>query len=276
MSAQKIVRISNDLVRCVQKLKISEKRLLMLVVSKATDDTVNDLIPITAVEYADFYSVDLKSCYRTMRAAHERLWERSFDIGDTKYRWVITCRYADGEGRILVRIHPDIQQHISHLKFHYTQYYLRRAGEFKRSSSWRLFELLMQFRKTGILKISVSEFKEVLEVPQSYNEHFALIRHKVIIPALKEIKAAGLPVKLKTEKKGRSIHMLIFTFPLEQQSDWVANAAQQISGANSKQRITKKQIEKHAKPGESYSEAQERLQRELDNQQKEVQHQKSA
>jgi len=239
----------------------------MLMITKLRNIDPKTIIDITVKEYADVYSVPLGGAYETLRAAQSRLWDRSFKIDGLKRRWIITCDYVDQQGHIKVQAHDHLVEHISGLIEYYTQYYLRRAGNFRSGYSWRLFELLMQFRTTGILKIALSEFKEILEIPKSYDKDFQIIRIKVINPALKEIKAAGLPVKLKTEKKGRSIHMLIFTFPLEQQSDWVANAAQQTSGANSKQRITKKQIEKHAKPGESYSEAQERLQRELDSQQ---------
>jgi len=258
------VKVSNDLVRCAQKLRLSEKRLLMLVVTKVTSDNIDSEIPVTAIEYAEFYNVDRKSCYQTMVAAHKKLWSRDFVMDGKLRRWVITCEYQHGEGCVSIRIHPDMKEHVVDLKECYTQYYLRRAGEFKLIYSWRLFEQLMRCRTTGKFRISLADFKVIHEVPASYSRDFSQVRHKVINPAMKEIRASGLPVKLTTFKKGRAVDMLEFTFPQEQQRDWVKALAKN----GGKQGITKKYIEKHAKPGESYSEAQERLQRELDNQQK--------
>ena len=275
VSNQKIVRISNEIVRCVQGLTLNEKRLLMLIVTKISDDNIDADIDVTVLEYSQLYGTERNNTYRTLKDAQNKLWNAEFIMGDKRRRWLITTDYLENDGAVTSRIHPDLKPHVIDLKKCYTQYFLRRAGNFRSMYSWRMFELLMQFRKTGFLKISVTEFKEVLEIPAAYDVDFSAVRHKVINKALAEIKAAGLAVKMKAIKKGRIVHMLEFTFPTEHQADWIANAAQQIPAANSK-RLNKKYIEKHAKPGESYSEAQERLQRELDKQQQEVNHQQKS
>jgi len=246
----------------------------MMAVSKVTNENVSGRIAVTAIEYAEFYGVSRTSAYNTIAEARDGIFGRFFVLGDQDHQW-FKSRTRDTKGYAEIVFHEEIAPHIHDLKKCYTQYYLKRAGEFKHVYSWRLFELLMQFRTTGKLIIKLAEFKEILEIPESYNRDFSSVRHKVINPAIKEIKAGGLPVKLKTIKNGRAIATLEFTFPLEQQSDWVANAAQQMPAANSK-RLDKKYIEKHAKPGESYSEAQERLQRELDKQQQEVNEQRKS
>ena len=276
MSApDKKIVISNQLNECVQVLTIAEKRLLMLLIAKVNDHNIDTRIPITVAEYAAEYQISGNGVYDLLKAAQMRLYRREVVIDGEYLRWIVTAKPEKQTGRITCKVHSDIKPHIHGLKQKFTQYYLRRAGDFKSLYSWRMFEQLMQYRTQGWWKISVADFKSRLDVPKAYDRDFALVRVKVINVALKEIKAAGLPVKMEAEKLGRSVHMLKFTFPTEQQSDWVANAAQQIPATNSK-RLNKKYIEKHAKPGESYSEAQERLQRELSKQQQEVKQQKSA
>ena len=268
MSNQKIVRISNEMVRCVQGLTLNEKRLLMLIITKVVDDDIDADIDVSVSEYSELYSTQRNNTYRTLKDAQTKLWNAEFIIDNKRRRWLITTDYLENDGAVTSRIHPDLKSHVIDLKKCYTQYFLRRAGNFRSMYSWRLFELLMQFRKTGFLKISVSEFKEVLEIPSAYDADFSAIRHKVINKAVSEIKSAGLDVKLKTVKKGRIIHMLEFSFPTEHQADWVSNQ----SGGNPEKkpkRITKRYIEQNARPGESYQEAQERLQRELNKQQQE-------
>jgi len=268
------VRLSNELVRSAQKLKLSEKRFLMMAVSKVTDENISGRIAVTAIEYAEFYGVSKTSAYNTIAEARDGIFGRFFILGDQDHQW-FKSRTRDTKGYAEIVFHEAIAPHIHDLKSCYTQYYLRRAGNFKHVYSWRLFELLMQFRTTGKLVITLADFKEILEVPESYNRDFSAVRHKVINPSIKEIVASGLPVKLKTIKKGRAISTLEFTFKLEQQRDWVGKKPEGNPEQQPK-RITKKYIEQNARPGESYSEAQERLQRELAKQQQEVQYQKSA
>lgn len=258
MGQPKIVKISNQLVRCAQKLSISEKRLLMLIVSVVDDENIDSEIVTTAKEYKAVYGLSINNCYNVLKAAQLKLWERSFVMDGKQKRWFITSDHIPQQGQIESRLHPDIKPHIHELKTHYTKYYLRRAKDFKRTYSWILFELLMQMRTTGKLLISLDEFKEILDIPESYSKDFGIIRHKVINVALKEINDTGLSVKLKTEKKGRVVHMLVFTFSPEQQRDWIPKQSD-----GKPKGITKKYIEQHARPGESYEEARKRLEREL-------------
>lgn len=275
MGAKNIVRVSNEMVRCVQRLTLNEKRLLMLIIAKA--ENVDSDVETSVSDYCDTYSTDRNNTYRAMKNAQERLWNAEFIIDSKRRRWLITTDYIENAGSITSRIHPDLKEHVSELKQCYTQYFLKRAGNFRSIYSWRLFELLMQFRKTGVLSISVDEFKEVLEIPEAYNVDFSAIRHKVINKAIKEIKAGGLPVKLTTHKRGRTITRLEFTFPTEQQADWITKQSEQPQQTKQVTRVTKKYIEKHARPGESYEDARQRLERELKKSAQEVsQQQKTA
>jgi len=268
----KKVVISNQLNEAVQVLTISEKRLLMLLITKVNAQNIDSEIVMTTAEYATEYQIAGKGVYSVMRAAQDRLFDRYVIIGNRRLRWTVTDNMPDTlSGKIVCKVHSDLKPHIIGLKQKFTQYYLRRAGDFKSLYSWRLFEKIMQFRTQGWWRVSVVDFKETLNVPKTYDSDFQKVRIRVINMAMKEIKAAGLPVKLETEKLGRSVHMLKFTFPTEQQSDWVSNQTPTPApDAQPKQkRITKKYIEQHARPGESYPEAQERLQRELRKQQQE-------
>lgn len=237
----------------------------MLLISKVNDHNVDTRIPITVAEYAAEYQIAGNGVYDLLKAAQMRLYRREVIIDGEYLRWVINAKAEKQTGRIVCRIHSDIKPHVHGLKQKFTQYYLRRAGDFKSLYSWRLFEQLMQFRMQGWWKISVADFKERLDVPAAYDKDFQKVRVKVINVALKEIRAAGLPVKMEAEKLGRSVHMLKFTFPLEQQSDWLPKqtATPGAPQAPQKARVTKAYIDKHAKPGETYETARQRLEREL-------------
>ena len=139
------------------------------------------------------------------------------------------------------------------LKEQFTSYKLSRAGGLRSVYSWRLFELLMQYKSTGNMTISVDEFADLMETPQTYRKDFGAMKRRVVEPAVKEIREKdGLKVKWKPIKAGRKVQTLVFTFPREQQ---VALPLAEPKPA----KLTKAYIEQHAHPGESYDQARQRL-----------------
>lgn len=243
--SKNLVTISNELTRAAYSMSLNEKRVLLRAAAEL--DSYGDtgqLIEIDAKACADFYSMNIKSAYRQLSIAVEHLWDRTLVLKDgTKMRWVITCKYE--EGRILVKFHPDLNPHLLDLQKNFTRYLLSRAANFKLLYSWRIFELIMQFKSTGYLKIELDEFKAILEIPKSYDKDFGLIRSKVLNPAIKEIREKdGLKITWKPLKTGRKVTALEFKFPTEHQKVLPLDNAY---------------IEKHALPGETYDQARKRL-----------------
>lgn len=255
---QSLVTMSNMLTRAAYTLSLSEKRLLMFAVTRI-DNRLGDsqLITITPAEYAHFYTLHQKGTYRTLKNAVENLWTRTLVTEDNmKYRWIITSRYENGV--IEIEFHPQLKPHLIHLKNQFTQYFLHRAADFKLMYTWRLFELIMQFKQTGYLKMELSEFKKILDIPKTYDRDFGLVRSKVIVPAIKEIKEKdGLKITWKPIKTGRKVTELEFKFPVELQKELVIDP------------IDNAYIEKHAHPGETYAQARKRL---SEQREKEVNH----
>lgn len=214
--------ISNELVRAAQDLTLNEKRLLMIGVARLNDSLgIEQLITVTADDYATTYGIARNNAYKALKQAEVKLWERELNIYSIRLRlrWIISVRYSNDEGELLLKFHPDLEPHITNLKTRFTRYMLSRAAEFKSIYSWRLFELLMQFRTTGTVTISLDDFKKTMEVPEAYDRDFGLIRSKVINLALNEIRdKSNLPVTFQTKKAGRKVTALTFTFPTEQQN----------------------------------------------------------
>ena len=247
--ATKTVTLSHELTRAAYSLSLNEKRVLLRGASLLdTYGGPDQMISLNAGECADFYSMSRSSSYSQLSRAVEKLWDRTLVLKDgTRMRWVISCKYEDGN--ILLKFHPDLNPHLLDLQTRFTRYLLTRASSFKLMYTWRLFELVMQFKRTGILKIDLDEFKEILDVPVSYNRDFGLIRSKVIEPAVKEIREKdGLKITWKPIKRGRSVVSLEFKFPVEPQHELF--------------KINKDFIDKHARPGESYQQAEKRLKEE--------------
>ena len=259
---EKHVYFKNDLVRAAHGLTLVEKRLLMLAISKLDSKqpvSVGGMtVKINVSEFASVFGVTAGSTYSDIRLATEQLMDRYIRFTspdgkqETRMQWVGRATYEKGAGTVEVAFWHELAPMLFELEKHFTGYKLSRAGGLRSVYSWRLFELIMQFKKTGILKIELSEFMNIMECPDSYKKDFSLLRVRVIEHAIKEIRVQdGLKITWKPIKTSRKVTALEFRFPVEPQHELFKSDV-----------IDKAFIEKHARPGESYEQAEKRLKEE--------------
>ena len=260
------VSMSNELIRSAHGLTLGEKRLLMLAVSKLDSrkpaTPQNMIMRIDVSEFVKEFRITPQTAYEEVQGAAEQLMNRYIRFFhndkdgkeiETRMQWVGEANYKKSEGWVELAFWHRLSPMLFELKERFTTYKLDRVGGLRSVYSWRLFELLMQFKSTGQLTIDVDEFSQLMEAPKSIRANFANLRIKVIEPAVKEIREKdGLKVKWKPVKAGRRVQTLIFTFPREQQ---VALPLAEPKPA----KLTKAYIEQHAHPGETYEQARQRL-----------------
>ena len=221
------VNIANDLNRSAQGLNLGEKRLLMLAISKLDSKAKPTIIDassartiITVSEMVQTYDLNADKAYQEAKKAAEGLMKRQVrikphDADSELMQWVGKSAYNKGEGWILIEFYYGLFPSLFELPKLFTSYKLTRASGLKSVYSWRLFELLMQFKKTGLLNIPINDFNHALETPSTYKD-FSLLRARVIEPAVKEIREKdGLAVNWEAIKAGRKVKALKFTFPME-------------------------------------------------------------
>ncbi|HAQ86911.1 MAG TPA: replication initiator protein [Pseudomonas sp.] len=215
--SRKNVTKSNDLVMAAYKLTLNEQRLLLAAISQIDPrKPMPRPISITAQDFSEQYGIPLKHAYEALKEATSALYERDIKTFDGRYksrfRWVDRVDYLDGGGETKLFFTVHVQPYLVHLNQRFTTYELKRIADLTSTHSIRLFELLQQFRSTGFYRVSVAEFRELLELGPSY-ERYSNLKLKVIDPAIAELREkSGLLVELKTEKKGRAINRLTFTF----------------------------------------------------------------
>lgn len=269
MSTLPLVKIKNELVRAAHGLTLMEKRLLMLAISKLDSDKPatpeNMTVEIYVSEFIEQYGITAKSTYGDVREAAEHLMDRYIRFfsengkKETRMQWVGQATYEENKGLVILDFWHKLAPMLFELKREFTSYKLSRAGALRSIYSWRLFELLMQFKKTGFLSISLEEFWKVMDVPQSMRNKFVNLRARVIDPAIKEItEKDGLPVSWKIIKTGRKVTGLEFRFPIEQEASLPFSADLE----EHPKAYTRADLDKNpslAKPGESYEQALYRL-----------------
>lgn len=226
--SEKNVILANELIRSAQGLNLNEKRLLMLAVSKlkykSNPNLENATVKIFVSEMIGEFNLNQNKAYQETKKAAEGIMKRQIRLKPTNIdseliQWVGKSKYSSGEGWVLLEFYIGLFPYLFELKKHFTKYNLTRAGAFKSVYTWRIFELIQQFKKTGVLKIKLDEFNHMLEVPETYIKDFGLLRTRVIEPSIKEIREKdGLNISWETVKSGRKVIALEFKFPIEQQT----------------------------------------------------------
>ena len=226
------VTMHNTLVRASHGLNLGEKRLVSIAVSKLSHTAAvlpGKPIRISAHEFAEAYGLDQSDAYKQLRAAQDKLWHRTIrhiehygsngsKVEVVRMRWVTSARYKDHEGEIGISYAPEIAQFLVQLKKHFTSYQLKQASALRSVYSWRLFENLKSHESLGEWRVEVDRFHKVMETPKSYQKNFAQTRRWVLDPAIAELaEKSALSVSVETEKRGRKITHLCFTFePIRQ------------------------------------------------------------
>jgi plasmid replication initiation protein len=229
------VTMNNALVRAGHGLSLSEKRLVMLAVSKLNSAKVmkpGEVLPsvkVTAHEYARTYGLDPSSgvAYEALKDAAKNLFDRRITFFEPAHkrgkkplqatirnemRWVGRCKYHDGEGWVQFAWWPDLLPCLMGLKRQFTTYKLQQASALRSVYSWKLLELLSRFKSSGQAEYSIEDFKASMEAPPSLSD-FAQLKRRVIDPAVQELSAKdGWSIEWEPIKAGRKVNALRFNF----------------------------------------------------------------
>ena len=272
------VNMSNTLIRTAQGLTLAEKRVVSVCIAKLDSvrlDRGRYKFKLTAQEFAETFDVDLATAYEQMQFAGDHLMKRiatRFEEGrrgkqiEHKWVWVSGVTYHHGEGWMELGFSDEMTPHLSLLRQQFTSYKLKQASALRSLYSWRLFELLMQFRNTGVLHIGIEEFLHAMEAPETYRANFKDLRKRVIEPAVAELKAKdGMEIEWTPRKqRGRKITSLEFVF--KKQPPPLPAPVEAIPAKKSRPPAGKKlygvsitDIERLAFPGESYEDAATRI-----------------
>jgi len=228
------VNMRNDLVRSAQGLTITEKRVISLCLAKLDsvrakpEGLQNFQFKISAQEFAEAFDLDSRNAYSQLREASDHLLKRIVQVpiktrgnkvAYKKFQWLSNAEYHPEEGWISLAFHEQMTDKLTFLRHEFTSYKLKHASALRSLYSWRLFELLMQFKKTGQVHISFEEFCTAMEAPPSCVKDYGQLRRRVIEPAVVELQAKNkLIIEWRGIKHGaRKITSLEFIFKADPQ-----------------------------------------------------------
>jgi len=251
---------SNAIINAHYKLTLAESRLLLACISQIDSKTPRDPNEPFLVHVSEIQDLVKEegsdNSYRDLKAAVARLYERSIVVKTaektTSTRWVSEqAIYNSGEGKVEMRFTPEVLEYLTELQGSFTQYKLQYVTQFTSVYSLRIYELLAQWQGRGTREVGVDELRNKLQLGDQYPKAYDLKRF-VIDRALADInKHSNLRVSYGQRKNGRNVVAFQFKF---EQKDAMQNTRKKLDKAG-----TKRAIEKHARVGESYQEAEVRL-----------------
>jgi len=264
LSTSKVVK-SNELINASYSLSLNEQRILLCCVAQinSTESLPKDnTFKVHVHEIACLVGDDHKgSLYKYIKEASQSLFDRTIRIKNSEsvveLRWIYKkAQYFDQEGCVEITFSPDIIPYLSAISARFTQYHLKDVTQFKSTYAIRLYELLMQWQSLGTREISVTDLRELFCLQNKYPK-IAELRRNVIDKAITDInKFSNLQVDVKTRKRGKTI--VAFKFAYETKNTLGIN---QVKNQVEKTYYgyTKTEIDKIAKPGETYFQAGSRL-----------------
>ena len=223
-----LVTKGNVLVEASHKLNEIEQRLILLAIVKAraVGDTVEQLmnkeLEIHASDYMNAYNVDKTTAYRTLKAAVIGLYEAEWGYryvnnkGNlvVRYeRFTQSAEYIENEATVKFMFSYAIIPYLVELEKCFTTYEIKQIANLQSRYAMRLYEMLVQFRSTGKLKIKLDELRFRLGLLDSEYKTMGNFKMRVLDLAVNQINEhTNLKVEYTQKKRGRIIESFEFTF----------------------------------------------------------------
>lgn len=269
MVRNELVVKSNTLIAASYRLDLAEQRIILFAIKEARETGQglhsDNFLTIRAADYAAQFNITTNQAYEQIKEAASTLYMRSLVLHDihpesgkervTKARWVSAASHIDGEGAIQLQFSGVIVPYITLLEREFTSYRLAAVSSMSSTYAIRMYELLIQWGGIGKREVDLTWLKTTLMIAEDYPRLFDL-KKRVIDVAIDQINQhSDLSASYTQRKSGRTVTHLIFTFDKKPQA-LKQPKTKQLAGAGG---MSKKEIERLARPGETYEEAEERI-----------------
>ncbi len=213
---------SNRLVESSYTLTVNEKRLVLYAASlidSRKEPPKDGLVVVTAEGFASVFGMETRHAYSTLAEAIERLYKREivrYEHGREveSMRWIYHKQYREGEGAVEIGFSPTVLPHLTLLNREFTGYQLKHVSSLSTFNSFRLYELMAQYKKFGEREIEVGRLRELLQMENKYPK-IADFRKYVLEHSIKEVNQhTDLTLELEPQRKGRTI--TAFKFRIQQ------------------------------------------------------------
>lgn len=216
---------SNALIEASYKLTLQEQRFLLVCIGRLNpmDDAPEKTMTISAADlFKAFPDMGKQNAESILKEAVDRLWDRSIIIRDSsvreEFRWIQNrAQYLTGEAKVRITFSDAIMPYLTQLKGQFTYVVVKNVSRLTSTYSIRIYELIMQFRKTGDRTIALDDFRSMLSIEDKYLQYKDL--NKLLLkPSIKELnEKSDLSVTVEPIKQSRKVVALRFRFREDRQ-----------------------------------------------------------
>ena len=220
---------ANKVTEAGYKLSLNEQRIILACIAQVNSIEElfkTDRFELTAKDFAKLYGIAEDKAYQTLKEIAEQLFERYVIIDNpdpdeptlkyTKTRWVSSIDYIPEKGKIAVYFAVRMLPYLGKLRGEFTKYKLEHIGKMTSIYAIRLYELLVQWQKTGSREVEIDWLKKQFEIEDGYNS-MCDFKKRVLDPAVNDINThSNLQVSWTQRKSGRRVTHFIFTFAEKQ------------------------------------------------------------
>lgn len=222
-----VIYKDNNLIEASYALTLSEQRLILVAIIAAREMekelTADTLITIHASEYMQHFNLGRQSAYEALQSACDNLFERRLTYKATdavtgkqgiyKSRWVSKVGYIKEAANVQLIFAPDILPLFIKLEEKFTKYELKQISQLTSVYAIRLYELLIRWRSTGKLYISIYELRDKLGLSDDEYVKMGDFKKRVLSVAVDQInKYTDIDVGYTQKKEGRTITDIDFHF----------------------------------------------------------------
>ena len=213
MSGETVVYKNNMNLVPLRKFNNTEVNLFFTLCNKLKDKgnlTVN--VPFEELkELSNYYSHDKKLFIQDLEKFYDKIFSLTYreETENVIRKFILFTKVEIYKDKEYVAIG------VNSLTSNFTKFELREMTHLKSTYSKHMFRILKQYKHTGYVKIKIDDFRERLDIPNSYR--MTNINQKVLAPIIKELGFIfnNLNINKIKSKKGRKIEWLEFTFDAE-------------------------------------------------------------
>jgi plasmid replication initiation protein len=221
---QTIVK-SNRVIEASYSLERNEQLILLIAMSQIDSRQALETsqgFEVSASDIIKLTGTETKNEYRDLKMVAEKLLNKIVTINNPfanekkvtqlKTHWISSVAYIPNEGKIRLFFAHHLLPYISQLTTEFTKYQLQEVGKFSSIYSFRLFELIQQWKSTGKHEFELELIRSRFELGDKYSA-IKDFKARILDPAVKEInELTHYQVRWEQRKTGRKVTHLIFTF----------------------------------------------------------------
>lgn len=217
---------SNTILEARYKLNPIDQKIILKLISlvqkgdsefKKYHFKVLDMIHYLGIEKNKNAYADLKEITRKLRAKELIIKEENKLI---QMGWLSSATYWETEGVIELEISKHLKPYLLELKERFKAYPLKNVIQFKKSYSFRFYDLLKQYETPGKRTLKITELRKTFLVENKEYPRFWNFEQRILKPSIKEInEKSDLKVTYEKIKHGRNIESIHFTIRQNTEAD---------------------------------------------------------